>query len=229
MTEHHFVLNGTTVVSDLTGWVNPGDTVKAIFTIAPGCPDRVLSLASYSGAGAFADSDTGSFGPGEHSLEVQVPSCDFQVDFVHGAVLPHLGQSASSNPYGARLIDADNGGSSACAAPQAVVPPTVSAANDASAGTPVEAAPAPAPAAVEAVSVLAEAPAAAVAPVDEVLPATPSSPASPSAQVLGVQYERAASPLAFTGAGRGLALLTVAGLLLCLAGAAAVASARKQA
>jgi hypothetical protein len=59
------------------------------------------------------DSQSDTFTAGVHSLQVTVPGCYFQVDFVHGPVLPTLG-STSETDYGDVLISADNGGRSSC-------------------------------------------------------------------------------------------------------------------
>jgi hypothetical protein len=105
--------------------VQSGDTVKADFTIAAGCDDIEVSLVSYKAPSAtfseatadeqvLFDSDTGFFDAGAHSLEVDVPDCYFQVDFVFGPVLVTLGPEGSGNFYGSRLIDAENGGTQSC-------------------------------------------------------------------------------------------------------------------
>ena len=55
---------------------------------------------------------TQTFGPGEHTLTVKLPGSNFQVDFVCGGVIQHLGPAGSNNSYTpqGRLISADNGG-----------------------------------------------------------------------------------------------------------------------
>lgn len=115
-------------VDDLTDRVREGDKVEVVFTVAAGCEDTQVSLVSYSAPGPnfsaetanqqrVFEAETGVFGPGEHSLEVNVPGCFFQIDFVRGRPLMRLGPGNSNNFYGDRGIDADNGGSGACQAP----------------------------------------------------------------------------------------------------------------
>jgi hypothetical protein len=111
LTSHHYEVNGLEV-ADLTGHVKPGDTVKAFFTIAAGCTNKQLSLASYPASGHVFDSATGTFGPGGHTLTVSVPTCAFIVDFVHGGVINQLGSAG----YGDRMIDTDSGSVSCPAA-----------------------------------------------------------------------------------------------------------------
>ncbi|MEA2646271.1 MAG: hypothetical protein QOE92_1354 [Chloroflexota bacterium] len=119
---HSFLINGTTELDDISGKLNPGDHVKAIFTLAAGCSNQQLSLISYKAPSAtfdentadqqtVFDSDTGFFNAGEGSLEVDVPGCFFQVDFVRGPVIEHLG---NGHFYGDMKIDWDNGGTETC-------------------------------------------------------------------------------------------------------------------
>ncbi len=116
MTAHSYKVDGTDV-SDLTGNVHSGDTVKANFTISANCPTQKVSLVSYKAKSkdftpselSVHKSDTGTFGPGEYSLTVTVPKCFFQVDFVLGDVITKF---ESGMTYGDRLIDEGNGGSS---------------------------------------------------------------------------------------------------------------------
>jgi len=120
-------LDGTVVtVSTLAGAMRQGDTVVAHFTIAAGCANMQLSLASYKAPQPFFDagstisqtlyaSDTGDFAPGTHTLTVSVPGCDYQVDFVTGGVLAQIGPVGSDNFYGSRRIENANGGANSCA------------------------------------------------------------------------------------------------------------------
>jgi LPXTG-motif cell wall-anchored protein len=57
---------------------------------------------------------------------VNVPSCFFQVDFVKGKPIMHLGPAGSSNFYSdqGRLLAAVNGGMKSCSTGTTVVPPT---------------------------------------------------------------------------------------------------------
>ena len=125
ITDVHYVVDGTTYPT-LVGNAHAGATVKVIFTIADGCEDDQFSLAAYKAAsGTYVpeeasqqvlfDSDSDSFGAGEQSLTVTVPSCFYQVDFVRGSVIEHLTTDAYANA--GRLIDHDNGGTNACTTP----------------------------------------------------------------------------------------------------------------
>jgi parallel beta-helix repeat protein len=118
-----YLINGTTVVDNLRGAVHQGDTVQAVFTVKSGAEPHLYSLVSYAAPGStfdadnahqqvVYDSDSGVFGPGVHTLTVTVPDCYFQVDFICGEVIDHLGPAGSNifyTPQG-RLIGADNGG-----------------------------------------------------------------------------------------------------------------------
>jgi hypothetical protein len=118
-----YVINGCTTVTDLTGNVKQGDTVKVIFTIAA---TDTLSLVSYTAPDSYFvaenayqqkifDVATATFGPGTHSLTVVVPDCNFQIDFICGTPICTFGPAGSNifyTPQG-RLIDADNGGTCA--------------------------------------------------------------------------------------------------------------------
>lgn len=119
-----FTINGTRTVSHLGGQVRAGGTVTATFTLAKGCKNIGASLASYRAPAptydrntadqqVLIDSATGTFSAGSHSFQVSVPPGCFQVDFVRGGVIAHLGPANSHNFYGdqSRLIDHDNGGS----------------------------------------------------------------------------------------------------------------------
>lgn len=122
----NYTINGKTV-DRLEGNVSPGDHVTVNFTLAGECSNHVYSLAAYQAPSAtfsrdtasqqvLSSQDTGSFGNGVHSLSVTVPSCFYQVDFVSGPVIEHLGPANSTNFYSDqnRLIDAENGGTTSC-------------------------------------------------------------------------------------------------------------------
>ena len=134
ITSHSYLINGVTAVNDLTGNVHQGDHVKVNFTLAAGCDNQQLSLVAYTAPGPTFDvntasqqtvfsQDTGSFSAGDNSLEVNVPSCFFQVDFVRGPVIEHLGPGHLYSTSGS-LIDADNGGTEACEGVQPSPTPT---------------------------------------------------------------------------------------------------------
>jgi hypothetical protein len=112
--------------SSLSGHVASPDHVVAAFTVPANCTVEV-SLVSYQAPGSAYDPNTASqqtvfdskdvtFGAGNQSLSVDTPACFFQVDFVRGTVIQHLGPAGSTNFYGVqgRLIDAGNGGTTAC-------------------------------------------------------------------------------------------------------------------
>jgi hypothetical protein len=116
VTGFQVLVNGTVSQPGLNP-LAPGDHVKVTFTVADGCSQVEVSLASYQAPdGDFAnnktsqtlsDSDTGFFDAGEHSLEVDVATCFHQTDFAVGAVIQDLGRPEY---YGPRLIDSATGG-----------------------------------------------------------------------------------------------------------------------
>jgi len=124
----YYVINGTTVVTDLRGNVHQGDVVEVFFTVNVGEHPHQYTLVSYTAPSPtfiaseasqqeIFDEATGIFGPGEHSLTVTVPHCYFQIDFVCGAAIDQLGPAGSNIFYTPqmRLFSADNGGTQACA------------------------------------------------------------------------------------------------------------------
>ena len=124
-----FLINGTQVVSTLAGNVHQGDTVQARFTVAAG-QTVTLSLVSYEAPtpafiAALASqqmvyqSQTQTFGPGQHTLTVRVPNCYFQVDLVLGPVIDHFGPAGSNTFYSTqgRLISSGFGGTQPCLPP----------------------------------------------------------------------------------------------------------------
>lgn len=118
---------GSGTFSSMTGHVAPGDHLVVSFTVPANC-SVVLSLVSYQAPAAtfdpatasqqtvFDSKDGVSFGPGDHSLAVNIPACFFQVDFVRGTVIQHLGPKGSNNFYDKqdRLISFGRGGTTAC-------------------------------------------------------------------------------------------------------------------
>jgi len=127
----------TTVVTDLRGNTQQGDTVTATFTVPAGYFDQ-LSLVSYTAVESSFNSDdadlqgvyqsvTQVFGPGTHTLgPVTLPSSFYQVDFVCGSVITTLGLN-SNDFYSAqsRLISADNEGTNPVGSPELQVQGTV--------------------------------------------------------------------------------------------------------
>ncbi|MDQ6859247.1 MAG: LPXTG cell wall anchor domain-containing protein [Chloroflexota bacterium] len=106
-----------------------GGTASVTFTMSNGCTGKELSLVSYSAPSAtfsrdtagqqvVFDSKTGMYTNGTFTLSVNVPSCFYQVDFVWGAVIAHLGPAGSTNFYGdqGQQIAGVNGGTTACTA-----------------------------------------------------------------------------------------------------------------
>src|SRR5262249_18684950 len=105
---------------------NEGDFVTATFTVAKGA-SLSLSLVSYTAPGATFDPNTanqqaifdlatGMFGSASaamtYSLTIQVPNSYFQIDFVAGRAIAHLGPPGSNifYPSQSRLFSADNDG-----------------------------------------------------------------------------------------------------------------------
>jgi LPXTG-motif cell wall-anchored protein len=120
-----------------------GGVATVSFTMGKGCTGQELSLVSYKAPSdtfsretaaeqVLFDSKTGVFGdqtaPHTFSLTVNVPSCFFQVDFVKGKPIMHLGPAGSTNFYSdqGRLLAAVNGGMKSCSTGTGTteVPPT---------------------------------------------------------------------------------------------------------
>lgn len=101
------------------------------FSVAPGCSDVTVSLASYETSSAtfslpqtLFKGSTNSFSTGgPYSLTVDVPSCYYQVDLVFGDVIETLD---SAHLYAESKLAFENGGTSSCAAPP---PPATCPAN----------------------------------------------------------------------------------------------------
>ena len=105
----------------MRGSVHQGDTVEVIFTVPAGETPHRFSFVTYTAPGStfdadiahqqmVYDSDSGVIGPGVHTLTVTVPDSYFQIDFVCGEIIDHLGPAGSNifyTPQG-RLISADN-------------------------------------------------------------------------------------------------------------------------
>ncbi len=99
--------------------VDANGLAKGNFTIAAGCEGLSVSLVSYTAPAATFSlpqteylASTLPFNPGDQSLEVQVPSCFYQVDLVVGDVLPVLD---SGHLYGSQKVAPSvNGGSQSC-------------------------------------------------------------------------------------------------------------------
>ncbi|MGP0068579.1 MAG: SdrD B-like domain-containing protein [Isosphaeraceae bacterium] len=123
--------NCSTTVSNLAGNTQQGDTVTATFTVPAGMNDQ-LTLVSYIAPGpSFSDATayeqeiyqqaTGVFGPGTHTLSVQIPKDYYQIDFVCGQSINELEPNQNNDAYGPdsaeilyhaedRFISSDNSG-----------------------------------------------------------------------------------------------------------------------
>ena len=123
--------NYSSTVSNLVGNTQQGDTVTATFTVPSGMNDQ-LTLVSYTAPGPnFSDATayqqvicqqaTGTFAPGTHSITVQVPNSDYQIDFVCGPTISQFEPNQNGNAYGPdsavilyhaqnRFISGDSGG-----------------------------------------------------------------------------------------------------------------------
>jgi uncharacterized protein (DUF2141 family) len=125
LTNVYYIIDGTTIVTDLRGNTKQGDQIQAVFTVIPG-GQATVSLVTYTAPeSTFVASDaykqqifdlqTGTFGPGTYTLTVQAPDSYYQVDFVCGLAIDHLGPANSNIFYSAqsRLISADNEGTQA--------------------------------------------------------------------------------------------------------------------
>ena len=129
---YSFSVNGGPAVQDLENNIHQGDHVSVTYATTGECSAQTFSLVSYTAPGATFDTatatqqqvfkfDTATVGVGSHTLAVDVPGCFFQVDFVKGSPILHLG-ATPNDFYSAqgRLIDATNGGTGSCAS---VTPP----------------------------------------------------------------------------------------------------------
>jgi SdrD B-like domain len=122
----YFVNGDDHSISDLRGHTNQGDLVQVQFTVAAGVSNLRLSLVSYTAPGASFDANTasqqqifelanGTFSTGTYTLTVTLPNSYYQVDFVAGEAIDHLGPANSNIFYTAqgRLFSADNDGKQA--------------------------------------------------------------------------------------------------------------------
>lgn len=113
----------TQTFRELWNHVDSSDTVTVSFTVARNSPPVQLSLASYNSnsprfnEGTLSqdtvhESQTGTFGPGTHTMTVQVPNGYFKIYFVRGAVIDHFGPASGNASYHDqhRVIGIDYGG-----------------------------------------------------------------------------------------------------------------------
>lgn len=90
ITGKSFVVNGATTLAAIYGQLHAGDHVVAHFTVADGCSDVTVQFVAFQAQGpnwvagapqTIFSLDKATFGPGEHTLQIDVPMCYFQVDF----------------------------------------------------------------------------------------------------------------------------------------------------
>jgi hypothetical protein len=113
--------------SSLDGNVKQGDEVIVSFNAGQNMVGHTLTLVSYTAPDSYFnasdasqqqifDQDTETVVAGQNQLVVQIPNCDFQVDFVCGYAINTLGANGNSNIFyhaQNRFIDGDNGGTCA--------------------------------------------------------------------------------------------------------------------
>ncbi|MGA2258201.1 MAG: hypothetical protein ABSG53_26335, partial [Thermoguttaceae bacterium] len=129
----------STTVTGLGGNTQQGDKVTVTFTTTMAY--ETLTLVSYVAPGPtfnvatayqqqIFDEATGTYAtPGTYSLTVQIPNCDYQIDFVCGAAICELGPPVYNGcAYGpdsadvfytaqGRLVSSDNEGTQVCGTP----------------------------------------------------------------------------------------------------------------
>lgn len=123
-----YQLNNATLIPRLSGQIQQGDHVKAVVTLADGCANIQVTLASYratspvfSWQNATSDvlhgSNTTTIASGQGLLAIDVPACFFSVHLARGSVLTTFGPDTSNNYYSRqdRLLDSDRGGVTPCA------------------------------------------------------------------------------------------------------------------
>lgn len=123
-----YQVNNATLVPKLASHIRESDHVKAVVTLADGCSNVQVTLASYrvispvfSWVNASSDvlhgSVTTTISSGQASLEIDVPPCVFGIDIARGSVIATPGPASSDNYYSrqARLLDSDRGGVTSCA------------------------------------------------------------------------------------------------------------------
>jgi hypothetical protein len=125
-----------------------GDRAKVVFDVATGCRNVELTLVSYKAPGPTFDVNTADqqrvhefktqlFSEGKgHTLEVSIPNCYFQVDFVYGKHIEKFGPPDSNNFYyrQGRSIRSAHAGSAPCA--ESSPPPNVTPASPPPSNTP---------------------------------------------------------------------------------------------
>lgn len=113
---HYYVVEGETYDSLDDVPLHAGDEVTVVFTLE-GCGEKTLSFVSYAATEDFAledqvvfDSDTGTFVEGVHTMDVIIPPCFYQVDFVFGGVIEHFNPPTVTYHAEGRFIDGTQGG-----------------------------------------------------------------------------------------------------------------------
>ncbi len=120
--QYHYIVNNVSY-NQLAGHVNAGDQVTVDFILA-GCGLKTLSFVSYNAPANFSlptqtlfISDTQTYEAGENTLNITIPPCYYQVDFVYGTVISNFNPPQVT--YGAqnRYIDGISGGNACVATP----------------------------------------------------------------------------------------------------------------
>ncbi len=101
-----------------------GTTATGRFTVPKGCPGTHVLMASYTApngtdgkpyaAQKLYASKRAKFGPGRHSLSVQLPNCYYQVDLARGTVLQNFRTTTYTASPNHILLDAKHGGTQSC-------------------------------------------------------------------------------------------------------------------
>lgn len=112
-----------------------GNTATGKFTVPSGCPGTHVLLASYTApngtdgkpytAQKLHASSRALFGPGKHTLTVQLPNCYYQVDLARGTVLPNFNSTTYTASTKHILLAAKHGGTQSCEQKPAPTPPAV--------------------------------------------------------------------------------------------------------
>lgn len=112
----YYVIGGQNYTSLPTN-LTPGAVIDANFNLGAEC-SHVVSFVSYNATAGFAlppqtvfSFSTGEFGPGNHSLQITVPPCYFQLDFVYGPVITQFNETSGTYHGGHRFIGGRTGGS----------------------------------------------------------------------------------------------------------------------
>ncbi|MBF9253532.1 T9SS type A sorting domain-containing protein [Pontibacter sp. 172403-2] len=129
ITNVRYIIDGISYTT-LQGKVKPGKKVKVVFTVPKSKSFSTYSLVSYKAPYAvFVESaadkqevfdyKTIDTKGGTVYMEINVPDCYFQVDFVKGCIIEHLGPAGSNNFYNrqGRMIAFTSGGTFSCIPP----------------------------------------------------------------------------------------------------------------